>query len=179
MNKKYYLNENSYRKIQELHEVDLSIAVITGIISIILGGILKGIDYLLSGDKINFKNKKRAIQKIFNRKEIPKEFDIVINNYNKNKFSKIGILGVWKDMSFSPKLLEYPSIFMTIPLRKDLDLDDSDIIVAKPKGNSKSYFILNSNNKIDLVTKVSRVKKFDSYKEMLDKYYKITNINDF
>ena len=180
MNNLIYLNENSYKKLKELHEIDLGVAAITGILAVLLGGLVKGIDYLFSGDKIKFKNKIKAVKKIFHRNELPQEFEYVLKTYDKkkDKYASIGLLGLWSPMSFSRELFNYPSLLMTLPLRNELDLSDSDIIVARPNGNKKSFLVLNSSNSIDLVTKVSRVNKYKSYKEMLEKYFKISDIKE-
>ena len=143
-------------------------------VTLITALIKAAVDFFFTKDQINFKNKRRAIEAVFDRKKLPSEFIKIIDKYSLNsEYEKKDLFGLWKNMHFR-YIFDEPSIFITIKLRENFDLDKKDIIVGKAKGNSKSYFVLGSDNKIYLVTKVSRVKKYDSYKELLDKYYNIT-----
>jgi len=169
-----YLNNHSYKNIQELNE---SLSTIVGgaiIVTLITALIKAAVDFFFTKDQINFKNKRKAIEAVFDRKNLPSEFIQIIDKYTPNsEYARKGLFGVWKDMHFR-YIFSEPSIFITIKLREDFDLNHRDIIVGKAKGNSRSYFVLSADNKIYLVTKVSRVKKYNSYKELLDKYYNIT-----
>jgi hypothetical protein len=175
--KNSYLNQQSYQKLQELNESLTATLAITGILGLLITALIQaGVDYFFSRDKVNFKNKIRAIEAAFKRKRgsLPKEFEYIIKNYSpRSEYAKKGLYGIWSNMSISEDLFNPPSLFYTMKVKDDFDLENTDIIVAQAKGNTKSFFVLGRDNKIYLVTKVSRIKKYDSYNEMLEKYFQI------